>query len=60
VGHLLECAGQLTGGYFADACRKQNRLHRGPLESLWVRPSRQKSPISSAATLHSKARPSRS
>jgi hypothetical protein len=39
VGHLLECAGQLTGGYFADGVRKHvpNLAQLGfPYADVWV------------------------
>jgi hypothetical protein len=38
VGHLLECAGQLTGGYFADGARKRvpNLARLGfPFADVW-------------------------
>jgi hypothetical protein len=39
VGHLLECAGQLTGGYFADGVRKHvpNLAQLGfPFADVWA------------------------
>lgn len=38
IGHLLECAGQLTGGYFADPGRKEvpDLAHLGfPFADVW-------------------------